>query len=417
MKKFILFIFTIFIVFFITGCATKTVKYRKPLIRDINLINEQIDYQEFFADFSKQTIVLDKNKNAVNFKATKEIDSELFEFIDFVNYSENQNKVEFNYDVNYNANSNEFTLSITANTEKGKVIDNWQGTPFVDKNGETDIAFATGDGVIYLRELEESGVINKCGWFSRLFRKIAAVAAIVATVAVVVAVAVVAAPAAAALGAFAAGVISSSGTVALAGGLAAAGMACAATVAISQTSLAVAATSYLTATLTALISTVISDLNSTIYHYNQTAVDHSKWTEKDLKDTLTKATVITERGQNRKTAVYLGRHFDFEKLKKHDTVNNTIRFNLDNDVWDKLENKYTKYGMWILNRAFMDLAIKGERTRGWEFRLLTNPLYYPKPLPIEIRNGYFYSMELQYLRDTHHNIGTDLIEGYYYIAK
>ena len=33
---------------------------------------------------------------------------------------------------------------------------------------EVDIAFATDEGVIFLSDLESNGVLENCGWFSRL---------------------------------------------------------------------------------------------------------------------------------------------------------------------------------------------------------------------------------------------------------
>lgn len=258
MKKILLFILALVGMLFVIGCSNKTIKYNMPLTRDVALISKQIDYQSFFNDFTKQEVVLDKNKNTIQFKATKEIDASLFENVDFVNYSTNKNKVEFDYDVKYDANSNEFSLSVTANTQNGKVIDNWKGTPFVDEKGDVDIVFSTDDGIIYLSELEKSSIINEVGWFSRLFRKIAKVAAIVAVVAIVVAVAVVAAPVAAAAGTAFTAAATAGSVVTLTAGSAASAMAIAAGTAVTSTAFVVATTTSLTAGFTAISSYLAS---------------------------------------------------------------------------------------------------------------------------------------------------------------
>lgn len=36
-----------------------------------------------------------------------------------------------------------------------------------------DIAFSTDEGVIFLSDLESNGVLENCGWFSKLFKKVA----------------------------------------------------------------------------------------------------------------------------------------------------------------------------------------------------------------------------------------------------
>lgn len=241
------------------------------LTRTVQLNNNTADYEAFFNEFDDVELVLDEDNNAIKFSGTRTFDASLFKEIDLVSLSDEDDGVDVRYVFDYNADKNEFYLSIIADTDDGAIVDKWFGVPFTTEDGEIDIAFATDDGVIYLSELEESGVLENCGWFSKLFKAVAIVAAVVAVVAVVVAVAVVAGPALVAAGA----AVGSATAAVAAGGATAAAVtttavaASAVTAATAVGTAAMATTAFAVATTTAVVATGIAAASTMAYVADQ----------------------------------------------------------------------------------------------------------------------------------------------------
>lgn len=203
----------------------------------------------------------------MKFSGKRTLDALIFEDIDLVSISEDEKGVDVHYTFDYNADSNEYRLSVIANTEDGEIIDNWLGTPYLTSDGAIDIAFATDNGVIYLSDLEQSGVLENCGWFSKLLKAVAVAAAVVAAVAVVVAVVVVSAPAVAAAATTVATAVSVGGGTAAFASTATAAVAAAAaagSAAMATTAFAVATTTALIATTAAVTSYVASMVFETL---------------------------------------------------------------------------------------------------------------------------------------------------------
>ncbi len=396
MKRSISTLLLIIISLVILGLLSNKVQYNKPVIRDIELTHKEIDYQSFFNELKGQEINLDRSKNTIEYKATKELDANLFNEVAFVNYAPNKHKVEFDYQMKYDANENKFTLSISAKTDKGKVIDNWEGTPFVKENKDIDIVFATDNGLVYLSDLEAKGLINNCGWFSRLFRKIAKVALILAVVATVVAVVVVAAPVvASAIPALAGGV------VALSGGVAASAMATSAVAAatVATTAFTVATTTALTANFIECISLSVDKISNKISNYN--AVNKAKNISKNKIKEILKEAIIDNNKQNKKTVVYLGRDPEYIYVAKNDRENRVIYFHLNDEKWSLYCTNYTIECLWLINEAFLNFCYYNEVNNGWQFRLTTDYREYLELRSLNIRGG-FYSHELNFLKNKGH---------------
>ncbi len=389
----------------ILGLLSNQVQYNKPVIRDIELTHKEVDYQSFFNDLKDQEINLDRSKNTIEYNATKELDANLFNEIDFVNYAPNKNKVEFDYKMKYDANENKFNLSISAKTDNGKVIDNWEGTPFVKENKDIDIVFATDNGLVYLSDLEAKGLINNCGWFSRLFKKIAKVAIAVAVFSTVVAIAVVAAPVvAAAIPAF------TGGAIALSGGVAASAMTASAlaATAVATTAFAVAATSSITANFIESISYAVNTVVSKIEKYN-----YSKTIPKKQITAILKQAIKDQNPEGKKTVVYLGRNPEYYRVATGDLKNRVIYFHLHDELWTQYVDKYSLECMWVVNEAFLNFCYQNELKNGWQFRLTTNYINF---LPLRNLNepGGFYSREINYLKNTGHSFSSFKEKGLYY---
>lgn len=245
--------------FTVTTIGANNTQAVNASVRTATLNESAVEYATFFSEFDDAELLIDKENNALKFSGTKTLSSDLFEEIDLVGMTGNDSDgIAVRYIFDYNANTNEFYLSVIADMENGEIIDKWFGVPFTDENGEIDIAFATDDGIIYLSELQDSGVLENCGWFSRILKKVAKVAAVVAAVAVVVAVVVVAAPAvAAAATTVSTAVAVGGGAAAFTTGTATAAVAAAAAAgaaAMGTTAFAIAATTASIATCVALTS-------------------------------------------------------------------------------------------------------------------------------------------------------------------
>ena len=165
-----------------------------PKVRTVELQEETVDYNNYFSEYYDAELEYKEDSNELIFTGTRDLPASIFSEIDLVNNEELANDIPITYTFDYLADTNESYLSIIANVEGGEIIDRWYGVPFTTEDGKTDIVFNTGDELVCLSELEESGLINNCGWFSRLCKKIVKVAVVVAVVAVVAAV-VVTAPA------------------------------------------------------------------------------------------------------------------------------------------------------------------------------------------------------------------------------
>lgn len=245
---------SIVLLFTVLVVNTNTKKMVGVSTRTVMLNNNSMDYATFFKEFDDAELLIDEDTNSLKFSGTKTIEADLFKDIDLISLSGDECGVDVRYIFDYNANENEFHLSVIADTENGEIIDNWFGVPFVTENDEIDIAFATDDGVIFLSELEESGVLGNCGWLSWLWK--AAVA--VAVVAVVAAVIIVAAPAVAAAATTVATAISvGGGAAALTAGTATAAVAAAAAAAAAAAT-AMGTTAFAIATTTATVAACIA---------------------------------------------------------------------------------------------------------------------------------------------------------------
>lgn len=66
-------------------------------------------------------------------------------------------------------------------------IEEIYGSAFIDENGRLDAVMCFDGEYILLSEMQDMGLIQNCGWFSRLFKKVVKAATTVATVAVCVA--------------------------------------------------------------------------------------------------------------------------------------------------------------------------------------------------------------------------------------
>ena len=81
-------------------------------------------------------------------------------------------KTKYHYE--YDNTSNTITISVALVDENGtETVDKMVGVPFVDENGDLDAVFDCDGEFILLSELKDQGMIENCGWFTNLFKKVA----------------------------------------------------------------------------------------------------------------------------------------------------------------------------------------------------------------------------------------------------
>ncbi len=183
----------------VAGASTRTVRLAQTAVDAQSLLNEFDDAK------------LTQSGTTTYFEGYKALEAEKLSEIDYIsedNFEEIENcKVRYNF--SYDTESNVVTVAASTTLADGSIeIDEIHGVGFINDNGEIDAVMnVDGEGVL-LSEMRSAGLIENCGWFSRLIKKVvkavvvvAAVAAVVvASAAVMVATAGVAAPALVAVG-------------------------------------------------------------------------------------------------------------------------------------------------------------------------------------------------------------------------
>lgn len=178
--------------------------------RNVELQERDIDYESILNEFEDAT--LETNGNLTTFVGYKTIDINALQ--EFDNLSESDiEQVEnsyVKYYFSYDENTNIITITAEMKNGIGEIeIEEISGVAFINDKNQIDAVMNIDDESILLSEMREAGMIQNCGWFKRLVKKVvkvAVVAVMVATVAVATAAVVVATAGAAAPALVAAGV-------------------------------------------------------------------------------------------------------------------------------------------------------------------------------------------------------------------
>ena len=142
-------------------------------IRTIEVKQNEIDYQSIFDEF--EDTKLESNEKVTTFEGTKTFNLLDLCEIDLVSELDADAiaEVEVKYHYHYDAELNVITLTATLIDGEGNVIiDSMSGVPFVDENGNLDCVFDCDGEYILLSELQDVGMIENCGWFKNLCKKV-----------------------------------------------------------------------------------------------------------------------------------------------------------------------------------------------------------------------------------------------------
>ena len=156
-----------------TFINSKQISQTTSAVRTIEVKQNEIDFQASFEQF--ENAVLESNEKVTTFEGTKTFNLLDFCEIDLVSEldAEATAEIEVKYHYHYDAELNVITLTATLIDEEGNVtIDTMSGVPFIDENGNLDCVFDCDGEYILLSELQDAGMIENCGWFKKLCKKV-----------------------------------------------------------------------------------------------------------------------------------------------------------------------------------------------------------------------------------------------------
>ncbi|MGD9901533.1 MAG: hypothetical protein AB7S44_03240 [Spirochaetales bacterium] len=266
---------------------TRTIELSVQAMDYESVLNEEFDNFNLVTTDSLTTLTAE---SLINLSDLGEIDN-LSETT-----SEEEQEVSVHYTFSFDSETNIVTLFAELQNGEEVLIDTLTGVAFVNAEGNYDALFEVEGDYILLSEMQNVGMIENCGWFSKLVNKIVVAAVVVVAVAAVAAVVVatagaglgvviaVGAAAGAVAGGVAGGVISVSeyGTLDwrwVAGGVVIGAALGAATGwgvgSLAGAGTAVASTaSTLTATQADQVETLINDAGQAALKYSQTIINN-----------------------------------------------------------------------------------------------------------------------------------------------
>ena len=154
-------------------CSSKQIIETQASVRTIDANKNGINFQSIFDEFENAS--LETKDNITTFQGTKTFN--LLDFCELNLVSEldanASAEIEIKYHYQYDAELKVITLTATLIDEEGNsIIDTMSGVPFVDENGDLDCVFDCDGEYVLLSELRDAGMIENCGWFKNLCKKV-----------------------------------------------------------------------------------------------------------------------------------------------------------------------------------------------------------------------------------------------------
>ena len=174
--------------------------------RTVSANEQTLNLENAFSEFESGTVTITETVTTVEgIKSFKLSDFEELDLVSETNADEEVLKLKYNYE--YNNQTNQIILSVSLENEETVAdSDKMIGYAFINEQGNIDASFDCDGEIVLLSELQEAGLVENCGFFSKLIKsvkkavsttagKVITAVAGVAAVAVGVIGAVVAAPA------------------------------------------------------------------------------------------------------------------------------------------------------------------------------------------------------------------------------
>lgn len=161
--------------------ASKSPVGLKQEVRTIEL-STQADYASILNDFDNSELKVDGS--LTTFVGYQTLTLDLFE--EFDNVSENDIQqaegIQIKYDFSYNSETNIVTLSAKMVNGDAIEIEEIYGSAFINDLGNIDAVMYFDGEYALLSEMQDAGLIQNCGWFSNLFKRIVKAVVVVAAV-------------------------------------------------------------------------------------------------------------------------------------------------------------------------------------------------------------------------------------------
>ncbi len=144
--------------------------------RTIEVTRQELDFQSAFQGFENSK--LETNENITTFEGERSFNLADFIEIDLVSEdiiddnADMQVKVKYHYE--YNSEENIIILTAKLIDVNGtEIIDQMVGVPYVNNEGNLDCVFDCDGELVLLSELQNADMIENCGWFKKLCKKVA----------------------------------------------------------------------------------------------------------------------------------------------------------------------------------------------------------------------------------------------------
>lgn len=158
----------------------------------VKLLQSALDVQSVFDEFEDSSLIRDGS--TVYFEGYKSIDSTVLSDADYISESDidNLENCVVKYNFSYDTETNIVTISALATLQDGSIqVDEIAGVGFIDDKNEIDaVVNIDGEGIL-LSEMRNAGMIENCGWFSKLIKSVAKAVTVVSVAVVAVAAIVV----------------------------------------------------------------------------------------------------------------------------------------------------------------------------------------------------------------------------------
>lgn len=160
---------------FMSFGQSKNVNYYTPRTTRVSVSSQSIDCESIFNEFQNANLQTIDDKTT--FEGTKTFN--LMDFAELDNLSDTDVVAEANiqvkYRFSYEKETNLVTLSAYTMGDDGEVlVDTLIGAAFVNENGDLDALLDCGEqDYILLSDMQNLGMIENCGWFKKMFNKVA----------------------------------------------------------------------------------------------------------------------------------------------------------------------------------------------------------------------------------------------------
>lgn len=136
-------------------------------VRNVELVDNNLDTNSYFEKFDSYKLNFSDDK--VNFTGYDSIKlSELFE-LDLISNKTIDNEVITKYSCTYDYENGIVSLSVSLiDGEEVSLIDTIYGVIIMDEDLKFDVAFDCDGEILLLSEMEEAGMLDDCGFFSKL---------------------------------------------------------------------------------------------------------------------------------------------------------------------------------------------------------------------------------------------------------